>query len=50
LIKIVDFFSQPWAFKTLENVHWIWLAISYLILGLIIWRLNEKQKLKFLNY
>jgi len=50
LIKIVDFFSQPWAFKTLENVHWIWLAISYLILGLITWRLDESQKLKFLNY
>ena len=51
LIKIVDWFSKvPWAYKTLENVHWIWLLISYLILGLITWRLNESQKLKFLQY
>lgn len=51
LIKIVDGFSKiPWASLTIENVHWIWLAISYLVLGYIIWRLNKKQKLKFLNY
>ena len=51
LIKVVDWFSKiPWTYKTLENVHWVWLVISYLILGLITWRLNESQKLKFLNY
>ncbi len=50
LTKIVDFFSQvSWASLTLE-ISWVWLAIFYLILGLITWRLNEKQKLRFLNY
>ena len=50
LTKAVDFFSQSWAFKTLENVHWIWLIVFYLILGFIVWRLQESQKLKFLKY
>jgi competence protein ComEC len=50
LKSIVDFFSQiSWASLTL-GISWAWLAISYLILGLITWRLNEKQKLKFLEY
>ena len=49
LIKIIDFFSQPWAFKSLE-ISWVWLIISYLILGLVTWRLQESQKLKFLQY
>jgi len=50
LIKVVDFFSHSWAAKTIENVHWFWLIISYLTLGFIAWQLNKKQKLKFLNY
>jgi len=51
VVKMVDYFSQiPWAALTLENIHWIWLIVAYLVLGCIIWRLNEKQKLKFLNY
>jgi len=51
LIKVVDWLSKiPWAYKTLENVHWIFLLISYLILGILTWRLQAKQKLKFLNY
>ncbi len=50
LIKIVDFFSQSWAAKTIESVHWLWLIISYLILGFIVWHLNKREKLKFLNY
>jgi len=49
LVKIVNFFSQPWAFRTLE-ISWPWLIISYLILGLITWRFQESQKLKFLKY
>jgi len=50
VIKIVDFSSKvPFAFKTLE-ISWIWLIISYLILGLVTWRLQESQKLKFLKY
>jgi len=50
VVKIVDFFSRPWAAKTIENVHWFWLIISYLILGFLTWRLNKREKLKFLNY
>lgn len=49
LLKIVDFFSRSWAAK-IFNICWQWLIISYLLLGLITWRLNEKQKLKFLRY
>ena len=51
IIGVVDLFSKiSWASLTIENVHWIWLAISYLVLGLIVWRFQESQKLKFLNY
>jgi len=51
LVKIVDFFSSlPWASKTIENVHWIWLIMSYLILGLFVYRLKKREKLKFLDY
>ena len=50
LIKIIDGFANiSLASLTLE-ISWIWLFLLYLILGLIIWRLNEKQKLRFLNY
>jgi len=49
-IKIIDSFANvSWASLSLE-ISWIWLIISYLILGLITWRLNERRKLKFLNY
>ena len=50
LLKVVDFFSHSWAAKTIENVHWFWLVIFYLILGFIVYYLNRKEKLKFLNY
>lgn len=51
IIKIIDWFSQlPFTFWSLQDLHWIWLFISYLVMGLFIWRINEKQKLKFLKY
>ncbi len=51
VIKVIDWFSRvPLASLAIKNIHWGWLIISYLILGLIIWRLGEKQKLRFLNY
>ncbi|MBZ9572297.1 ComEC family competence protein [Patescibacteria group bacterium] len=51
ILKIIDWFSKiPWTSLTLENVHWIFVLISYLILGYFAFRLNQKQKLKFLNY
>lgn len=51
LIKIVDFFFRGgWAAKTFENVRWLWLIISYLILGFFVWYLNKKERLGFLRY
>lgn len=51
LFTIVDWFSQiPLAALTLQNVHWAWLVIAYLVLGSIAWWLNEREKLKFLKY
>ena len=48
---IVDSSSKiSFASLSVENIHWIWLFISYIILGYIVWRINERQKLKFLNY
>lgn len=41
-VKIIDFFSQPWALKTIENVHWIWLVISYLVLGAVVRQLKKQ--------
>lgn len=49
-VKITDFFSQPWAAKTIENLHWSWLIISYLILAVFVYWLRKREKLKFLNY
>lgn len=48
LLAVVNFFSQPWAVKTIKNVHWIWLIISYLILGFLAWYLNRRKKIDFL--
>ena len=49
-VKIIDWFSQIFFVSlSVENLHWIWLVISYLILGFIVWRLQKKVKLKFLN-
>jgi len=51
ITKIIDWFSElSFSSIILENVHWAWLAVFYFILGFIVWRLREKQKLKFLNY
>ena len=50
LIKIADWFSSFSFSAYFFEVSWVWLLISYLILGLFIWRFNEKQKLKFLKY
>ncbi len=42
ITKIVDLFSQPsFISLSLKNVHWVFLLISYLILGFIIWRLQK---------
>jgi competence protein ComEC len=50
VVKIVDWFSSfSWASITLE-VSWSWFIIFYLILASIIWKLQKRKKLRFLNY
>jgi len=49
VIKIIDWFSGiPWSSFNIENIHFFWLLFFYLILLFIIWRLQERQKLKIL--
>ena len=48
--KVLDIFSKPWAVKTLSHISWMWLAIYYFILAVVIFYLNKKQKPKFLGY
>jgi len=51
ITAIIDQFSKlSFISVRLENVHWIWLVISYLILGFLTWQVQERQKLKFLQY
>ncbi|MCX6811080.1 MAG: ComEC/Rec2 family competence protein [Candidatus Berkelbacteria bacterium] len=50
VIKVINIFSKPWAIKSFENVHWLWLVILYLILaGVVIW-VKRRARLKFLDY
>ena len=50
LTGIVDFFSKiSWASQTLK-ISWLWLVPIYLGLGYFVWRLTQKEKLKFLSY
>jgi len=45
-LKVVDLFSQPWMAKPVTNVSWIWLLISYFVIGLATWFLNKKYSPK----
>lgn len=47
-VKVIDFFSQPWAMKTLEKVSWVWLIILYLIIIFITRFLHKKYSQNFL--
>ncbi len=50
IFKIVEIFSRiPQATILIKNVSPVWLIISYLVLGFIIWRIQKSQKLKFLE-
>jgi competence protein ComEC len=50
ILKIIDFSSKiPYATVPFKNVSFVWLLIFYLILGFLVWKLQEKQKLKFLQ-
>jgi competence protein ComEC len=37
---VIDFFSKPWAMKTIENVHCLWLLGMYFIIALVVAYLN----------
>ena len=50
IVKITDFFSNLSFAASFFNISWIWLVISYFVLGLAIYCIVQKQKLKFLNY
>lgn len=51
IIKLVEWFSsQSFASIVINNVHPFWLGIFYLILVIIILRLNKKYEPSFLNY
>jgi len=41
-LKVIDIFSKPWAIKYVENVHWLWLLASYLIIFFATYFLNKK--------
>jgi len=45
-LKIMDLFSQPWMAKPITNVSWIWLLVSYFVIGLATWFLNKKYSPK----
>ena len=50
ITKIIDLSTKiPFVSLTLENVHWIWLGVSYLILACLVWRLNRRKKRFFLK-
>ncbi|MDD5145991.1 MAG: ComEC/Rec2 family competence protein [Candidatus Pacebacteria bacterium] len=51
VLKVIDLFSKiQFVSKNISNMHWGLLLIFYSVSGFIIWRLQEKQKLKFLQY
>ena len=39
---IIDIFSKPWAFRTIENIHWLWLLTLYLIIFSATYFLRKK--------
>jgi len=49
ITTIVDFLSQlPFAAVAFE-IHWVWLVISYVVLGSITWWLNQRERFKILK-
>lgn len=47
---VVDVFSKPWAYKIVSNVSWVWLVVSYFLIGFVARYFNKNQKTKFLGY
>lgn len=50
LTKIIDWFSGFPAATLQFGISWVWLAVLYSVIFIIIRRMEERQKLKFLNY
>ncbi len=51
ILGTIGWFSMlPLAVFKLENIHWISLVIFYLVLGFLTWKIQERQRLRFLNY
>ncbi len=46
-VKVIDYFSQPWAMKTFQNVHWIWLVVLYFVIIFGTRFLNKKYNQNF---
>jgi competence protein ComEC len=43
IVAVIDYFSKiPFASMSFENISLFWLAIFYLLIALIVWKLNEK--------
>lgn len=50
VIKIINIFSKPWAIKSFENVHWLWLVALYLILAILVVWVKRRARFKFLDF
>ncbi|MFH1036830.1 MAG: ComEC/Rec2 family competence protein [Patescibacteria group bacterium] len=51
ITETIDFFSRiEFVSISVTNISWFWLVTFYLILGFVIWRIQGRQKLKFLQY
>jgi len=48
-VSTVNFFSRNWAYKTVDNVHWLWLIVSYVLIGGFTHFLNSRFKQKIVN-
>lgn len=49
ILRLIDWFSKiPWAAKQIPKIHWVWLAMYYvLIIGIIIWFSRRKTESKY---
>lgn len=51
IVVVIDWFSRiPFASVFLKNVHWSGLAVFYLLLIGVVWKIKQKERLKFLEY
>lgn len=49
-IKVLGFFSQPWAAKAVSDMSWIWIVVYYVALIVLIKFFKKYQKPKFLGF